>query len=99
MILGHIFDICPEFIIFVPRKTSMKPIQRLIHVHVKDSGEDFYFGSAAAMFVDSRVKYLLGMSYKTFRNKKIAVDEPYENEFVIVRRGVLLTREHYESLL
>ena len=51
------------------------------------------------MFVDSRVKSLLGMSYKTFRNKKIAVNEPYENEFVIVRRGVLLTREHYEGLL
>ncbi len=77
----------------------MKPVQRLLHVHLKDSGEDFYFGSAAAMFVDSRVKSLLGMSYKTFRNKKIAVNEPYENEFVIVRRGVLLTREHYEGLL
>lgn len=77
----------------------MKPVQRLLHVHLKDSGEDFYFGSAAAMFVDSRVKSLLGMSYKTFRNKKIAVNEPYENEFVIVRRGVLLTREHNEGLL
>lgn len=77
----------------------MKPVQRLLLVHLKDSGEDFYFGSAAAMFVDSRVKTLLGMSYKTFRNKKIAINQPYENEFVIVRRGVLLTRDHYESLL
>lgn len=77
----------------------MKPVQRLLHVHLKDTGEDFYFGSAAAMFVDSRVKTLLGMSYKTFRNKKIAINQPYENEFVIVRRGVLLTRDHYESLL
>ena len=51
------------------------------------------------MFADSRVKSLLGMSYKTFRNKKIAMDEPYENEFVIIRRGVLLTREHYDSLI
>lgn len=77
----------------------MKPVQRLIHVHVKESDEDYYFGSAAAMFVDSRVKRLLGMSYKTFRNKKIAVNNPYENDFVIVKRGVLLTREHFESLL
>lgn len=99
MIMGHFFDICPQIAIFVQQVPDMKQIQRLIHVHVKDSGEDFYFGSAAAMFVDSRVKCLLGMSYKTFRNKKIATDEPYENEFVIIRRGVLLTREHYESLL
>ncbi len=77
----------------------MKRIQRLIHVHVKDSAEDFYFGSAAAMFADSRVKCLLGMTYKTFRNKRIASEEPYENEYVIVKRGVLVTREHYESLL
>lgn len=77
----------------------MKQIQRLIHVHVKDSGEDFYFGSAASMFVDSRVKCLLGMSYKTFRNRKIATEAPYENEYVIVKRGVLLTKEHYETLL
>lgn len=51
------------------------------------------------MFVDSRVKCLLGMSYKTFRNRKIATEAPYENEYVIVKRGVLLTKEHYETLL
>ena len=76
----------------------MKQIQRLIHVHLKDSGDDFYFGSAAAMFEDSRVKCLIGMSYKTFRNKKLAVETPYENEFVVIKRGVLLTREHYEEI-
>ena len=97
--MGHFFDICPWIPIFVQLFPDMKQIQRLIHLHVKETGEDYYFGSASAMFVDSRVKSLLGMSYKTFRNKRIAAVEPYENEFVIIRRGVLLTREHYESLM
>lgn len=75
----------------------MKQIQRIIHVHIKESGEDFYFGSAAAMFADSRINILLGMAYKTFRNKGIASKNPYENEFVIVKRGILLTREQDDT--
>ena len=98
MVVGHFLDICPYCANFAHRLARVKTIQRLVHVHLKESGEDFYFGSAAAMFADPSVKMLLGMSYKTFRNRKIAVDEPYENEFVIVRRGILLTREHYEGL-
>ena len=37
------------------------------------------------------------MAYKTFRNKGIASENPYENEFVIVKRGILLTREQDDT--
>ena len=72
----------------------LRHTRTIIHVEVKDSHEHFYFGSAAAMFEDSRVKYLLKIKYQTFRAKHISEDHPYENEFVIVRKGDLNTIDH-----
>lgn len=46
------------------------------------------------MFEDSRVKNLLKIKYQTFRTKRVSVDHPYENEFVIVRKGNLNTIDH-----
>ena len=66
-------------------------------VEVKDTREHFYFGSAAAMFEDSRVKSLLGIKYQTFRTKRISADHPFENESVIVRKGNLNTIDHNPS--
>ena len=63
----------------------------IIHVEVKDTHEHFYFGSAAAMFEDSRVKNLLKIKYQTFRTKRVRSDHPFENEYVIVRKGFLNT--------
>lgn len=74
----------------------LKQDRCIIHVEVKDTHEHFYFGSAAAMFEDSRVKNLLKIKYQTFRTKRISKDNPYENEFVIVRKGNLNTIDHRE---
>lgn len=76
----------------------LKQDRTIIHVEVKDTHEHFYFGSAAAMFEDSRVKNLLKIKYQTFRTKRISEDNPYENEFVIVRKGALNTIDHSELL-
>ena len=76
----------------------LKQDRTIIHVEVKDTHEHFYFGSAAAMFEDSRVKNLLGIAYQTFRNKRISENNPYENEYVIVRKGSLNTILHDSSL-
>ncbi len=46
------------------------------------------------MYEDSRVKNLLGIAYQTFRTKKVTSDNPYENEYVIVRKGELNTILH-----
>ena len=72
----------------------LKHNRTIIHVEVKDTREHFYFGSAAAMFEDSRVKSLLKIKYQTFRTKRITPGKPYENEFVIVRKGNLSTIDH-----
>lgn len=78
------------------RQTNLmlKQDRTIIHVEVKDTHEHFYFGSAAAMFEDSRVKNLLGIAYQTFRKKRVSADNPYENEYVIVRKGSLNTILH-----
>ena len=72
----------------------LKQDRTIIHVEVKDTHEHFYFGSAAAMFEDSRVKNLLKIKYQTFRTKRVSPDKPYENEYLIVRKGKLSTIDH-----
>lgn len=72
----------------------LKHNRTIIHVEVKDTREHLYFGSAAAMFEDSRVKDLLKIKYQTFRTKRISENKPFENEFVIVRKGNLNTINH-----
>jgi len=72
----------------------LKQNRTIIHVEIKDTHEHFYFGSAAAMFEDSRVKNLLKIKYQTFRTKRISGEHPFENEYVIVRKGELNTIDH-----
>lgn len=76
----------------------LKQDRTIIHVEVKDTHEHFYFGSAAAMFEDSRVKSLLGIAYQTFRAKRVSETNPYENEYVIVRKGNLNTILHDKDI-
>ena len=76
----------------------LKQDRTIIHVEVKDTHEHYYFGSAAAMFEDSRVKSLLGIAYQTFRKKRISESKPFENEIVIVRKGKLNTILHGKDI-
>ena len=75
----------------------LKSDRTIIHVEVKDTHEHLYFGSVAAMYEDSRVKYLLGIAYQTFRTKKLSKDNPFENDLVIVRKGKLNTILHEDQ--
>lgn len=76
----------------------LKQDRTIIHVEVKDTHEHFYFGSAAAMYEDSRVKNLLKIAYQTFRTKRVSENHPYENELVIVRKGALNTILHGDEV-
>ncbi len=73
----------------------LKHDRTIIHVEVKNTHEHIYFGSAAAMFEDPRVSALLKIKYQTFRTKRVSDQRPYENEFVIVRKGNLHTIDHH----
>ena len=72
----------------------LKQDRTIIHVEVKDTHEHFYFGSAAAMYEDSRIKNLLQISYLTFRKRRVSIEKPYENDLIIVRKGALNTILH-----
>lgn len=76
----------------------LKQDRTIIHVEVKGTHEHFYFGSAAAMFEDSRIKNLLGIAYQTFRKRHVREGNPFENEYVIVRKGYLNTILHDTSV-
>jgi hypothetical protein len=66
----------------------------IIHVEVKSTREHRYYGSMAAMFDDKSVSDLLGIKYQTFRTKGLSESKPFENEFLIVRKGSLGTIDH-----
>ena len=66
----------------------------LIHVEVKATREHRYYGSMAAMFEDPAIRELLGIKYQTFRTKGLSESSPFENEFLIVRKGFLGTIDH-----
>ena len=88
----------PTFLSLYKANHMLKQDRTIIHVEVKDTHEHFYFGSAAAMFEDSRVKNLLGIAYQTFRKRRVSENNPYENEYVIVRKGSLYTILHDPAL-
>ena len=75
----------------------LKHDRTIIHVEVKDTREHLYFGSAAAMFEDSRVKNLLKIKYQTFRTKRVSAEHPFENQYLIVRKGNLGTIDHHAA--
>ena len=72
----------------------LKRTQSLIHVEFKDTHENLYFGSIAAMFDEPRVKDRIGISYQTFRTKGLTEENPFENERVLIRKGYLQTLVH-----
>ena len=75
----------------------MRKRMNIVHAYVKASKKDYYYVSGAALFADPEVQPLMGMAYKTFRKHKYGLDEPYENEYVIVKRGVLLGPDKEEG--
>lgn len=94
----NFFSIIVEQCAIFAEASYVKHNRTIIHVEVKDSHEHFYFGSVAAMYEDSRVKNLLKIKYQTFRTKRISEEKPFENEFVIVRKGNLNTIDHSRSI-
>lgn len=72
----------------------LKKTQSLIHVELKDTHENLYFGSLAAMFDEPKVRDRIGIAYQTFRTKGLSEEKPFENERILIRKGHLLTLVH-----
>ncbi len=72
----------------------LKKTQSIIHVELKDTHENLYYGSLAAMFDEPKVCERIGMAYQTFRTKGLTENNPFENDRIIVRKGFLQTLVH-----
>ena len=60
----------------------------VIHLHILETGEDYYFGSLRALCVKFG-KEKIGISYSSLRNRPPKPDEPYRNKFCVIRKGIL----------
>lgn len=62
--------------------------RKVIHLH-KD-GEDYYFGSVAAIY-GVFTKEEIGISYGSLRNFKLSPKRPYQNELITIKEGELIS--------
>lgn len=59
--------------------------RQVIHVHLKETDQHFYFGSVRAIY-DVLEVWHIGVAAQTLYNKKFY---KYENDKVVIRKGVL----------
>lgn len=64
--------------------------RQVIHVHVLNTDQHYYFGSIQAIY-DILTKDEIGVASQTLYNK--GLDTKYENSKVIIRKGVLFQKK------
>lgn len=60
--------------------------RQVIHVHLLDTDEHYYFGSIQAIY-DTLTREQIGIAPQTLYNK--GLNEMYANDKVVIRKGVL----------
>jgi hypothetical protein len=63
--------------------------RQVIHVHILDTDEHYYFGSIQAIY-DTFSKNDIGIAAQTLYNR--GLDEKYVNDKVIIRKGFLIAK-------
>ena len=59
-------------------------------VHLEKDGHHYYYGNLKAL-TDHWDKDAIGVSYNYLKNLNITEDEPYHNNYCVIRRGVITT--------
>lgn len=65
--------------------------RQVIHVHVLDTDEHYYFGSIQAIY-DTFTKDDIGIVAQTLYNRGLS--EFYMNDKVVIRKGILQQKKH-----
>lgn len=65
--------------------------RQVIHVHVLDTDEHYYFGSIQAIY-DTFTKDDIGIAAQTLYNRGLS--EFYMNDKVVIRKGILQQKKH-----
>ena len=72
-------------------KEKESPQRQVIHVHILDNDEHFYFGSIQAIY-DTFGKDDIGIAAQTLYNR--GLNEKYVNDKVVIRKGLLIQKRH-----
>lgn len=65
--------------------------RQVIHVHVLDTDEHYYFGSIQAIY-DTFTKDDIGVAAQTLYNR--GLNEKYMNDRIVIRKGILQQKKH-----
>ncbi len=65
--------------------------RQVIHVHVLDTDEHYYFGSIQAIY-DTFTKDDIGIAAQTLYNR--GLNEKYMNDRIVIRKGILQQKKH-----
>lgn len=65
--------------------------RQVIHVHILDTDEHYYFGSIQAIY-DIFSKNDIGIAAQTLYNR--GLNEKYVNDKVVIRKGILIQKRH-----
>ncbi|MBF0576434.1 hypothetical protein [Dysgonomonas sp. GY617] len=65
--------------------------RQVIHVHVLDTDEHYYFGSIQAIY-DTFTKDDIGIAAQTLYNR--GLKEKYMNDRIVIRKGILQQKKH-----
>lgn len=66
----------------------------VVHLRLKDSGEEFFYGNMKALFdcqEHTENDGTLGVSYNYIRNYDFSDGRVYENRKCVIRKGKLIT--------
>ena len=69
-----------------------KQVRSVIHVYIKASNQHYYFGSIANIYQFFNNEEI-GISYGSLRNYGLNNKE-YENKYVVIRKGKLLSKSN-----
>lgn len=84
-------NICHKKSKFAENRYHMeKEKQERTVIHLEKDGRHYYFGSLAAIYTVFD-KTDIGISYGSLRNYGLSEDKPYQNKFVTIRKGHLVT--------
>lgn len=68
-----------------------KQERTVIHLYLKEEDEHLYFGSMANIYEFFKHEQI-GITFGSLRNYGLSQGKPYENEKVIIRKGILLAK-------
>ena len=82
------------FITMEERKDKKKQERGVVHLVLKTTGENFFYGNLKALFDNHEQQEndkTLGVAYNYLKNYDFSNGKTYENEKCVIRKGIINT--------